>query len=299
MLYTLKQLRYLVAIADNLNISKAAKKLHISQPSLSAAVNQLESQFNTQFLIRYKAKGVALTPAGKQLVAEARRFLLHGEELAKNVGQYGDQLAGELSFGCYTTIAPFFIPKLLRQVQKKHPKLMLRAMERNLDEIQNDLFNGYYELAIIYNINLDPRISTRVIKKCKPYILVSREHPLAKRKQITLKELEDEPYIMLDLPNSRDYFKNIFSNNNVEPDVQHRTQSFEMLRCLVAQQHGYSILNLSPYNNSTYDNGKISCIQIAGRQKPLEIVLAQVDSLELTHRAQVFSDLCVKYFAST
>ena len=298
MLYTLKQLRYLVAIADHLNISKAAKMLHISQPSLSAAVNQLEAQFNTQFLIRYKAKGVALTPAGKQLVAEARRFLLHGDELAKNIGQYGDRLEGAFTLGCYTTIAPFFIPRLLRQVQNKHPNLQLRAMEKNLDEIQSDLFNGHYELAIIYNINLAAGLSTRIIKKCKPYVLVSRQHPLANRKKIALKELASEPYIMLDLPNSRDYFRNVFSKNNVEPEVRHRTQNFEMLRCLVAQQHGYSILNLSPHNHSTYDNGKVSCIEIAGRQKPLEIVLAQVEDLDLTHRAQVFSDLCVKYFAS-
>ncbi len=299
MLYTLKQLRYLVAIADHKNISKAAESLHISQPSLSAAIQQLENQFNTQLLIRYKAKGVALTPTGKQFVAEARQFLLHGDELAKNIGQYTNQLEGELTLGCYTTIAPFFIPNLLRHVKRKHPKLFIRSLEKNLDELQSDLFNGQYELALIYNINLDAGIDIQVLKQCKPYIILPKQHPLANRKQISLKQLADEPYVMLDLPNSRDYFKKVFSNNNVDPNIQHRTQSFEMVRCLVAQQHGYSILNLHPYSNRTYDSGRVSCIEIAGKQEPLEIVLAKVEKLKLTRRAQVFADLCMNYFGST
>ena len=299
MIYTLKQLRYLVAIADHNNISKAAKQLHISQPSLSAAINQLEDQFNTQFLIRYKAKGVALTPTGKQFVAEARQFLMHGDELAKNIGHYSNQLEGELTLGCYTTIAPFFIPNLLRHVKQKHPNLVIKTLEKNLDQLQNDLFNGRYELALLYNINLDFALETQILKQCKPYILLPKKHPLANRKRVALEELADEPYIMLDLPNSRDYFRKIFSNNNVDPNISYQTQSFEMVRCLVAQQHGYSILNLLPYNNTTYDNGRVSCVEISGRQEPLEIVLAQVKKLKLTNRAQMFKKQCENYFSTT
>ena len=299
MLYTLKQLRYLVAIADHNNISKAAESLHISQPSLSAAINQLEHQFNTQLLIRYKAKGVALTPAGKQFVTEARQFLMHGDELAKNIGHFTNQLEGDLTLGCYTTIAPFFIPSLLRHVKQKHPNLFIKSLEKNLDELQDDLFSGRYELALLYNINLDAGLKIEVLKKCKPYVLLPVTHSLASRKRISLKELADEPYIMLDLPNSRDYFKQVFSNNNVDPNVQHRTQSFEMVRCLVAQQHGYSILNLLPYSHTTYDNGTLACIEISGKQQPLEIVLAQVEKLKLTNRAQVFKKLCRDYFSSS
>ena len=299
MLFTLKQLRYLIAIADHKNISKAAQALHISQPSLSAAIHQLENRFNAQLLIRYKAKGVALTPTGRQFVAEARQFLLHSDELARNIGQYTNQLEGNLTLGCYTTIAPFFIPSLLRHVKRKHPRLSIRSLEKNLDELQNDLFSGLYELALIYNINLDSDISTRVLKQCKPHIVLPRQHPLAGRKKIALKQLADEPYIMLDLPNSRDYFTKVFDNNNVSPSIRHRTHSFEMVRCLVAQQHGYSILNLVPHTNATYDNGRVAIVEMAGRQEPLEIVLAQVKNLKLTRRAQVFADLCKNYFAST
>lgn len=298
MLFTLKQLHYLIAIADHKNISKAARALHISQPSLSAAIQHLENRFDTQLLIRYKAKGVALTPAGRQFVTAARQFLLHGEELEKNIGHYANQLEGQLTLGCYTTIAPFFIPGLFRHIKRKYPKLNIQSLEKNLDELQNDLFNGQYELALIYNINLDSEISTRVLKKCKPYIVLPRQHPLANRKKVALKQLADEPYIMLDLPNSRDYFKRVFDNNNVSPNVRHRTRSFEMVRCLVAQQHGYSILNLVPHSNATYDNGRVACVEMSGRQEPLEIVLAKVENLKLTRRAEVFSDLCKDYFAS-
>ena len=175
----------------------------------------------------------------------------------------------------------------------------MQSLEKNVEEVQNDLFNGQYERALIYNLNLDSDISIRVLKQCKPYIVLSKKHPLANRKKISLKELADEPYIMLDLPNSGDYFRKVFANNNVSPNIRHRTHSFEMARCLVAQHHGYSILNLVPYSNATYDNGRVACVEITGKQEPLEIVLAKVEKLKLTRRAQVFADLCRDYFAST
>ena len=224
MYYTLKHLRYIVEIAETKNITQAAYNLNISQPSLSAAINLLESQFDTQFLIRYKAKGVVLTPAGKKFVSKARQLLLHNDELTKSMGDFGKRMEGEITLGCYTTIAPFFIPNLLRVAKLKHPKLYIKSLEKNLDKLQNDLFSGRYELALLYNINLDKDIDTKILKQCKPYIILSRQHPLANRKRISLKELQDEPYIMLDLPNSRDYFRKVFSNNNVDPNIQYNTR---------------------------------------------------------------------------
>lgn len=298
MFYTLKHLRYLVEIAETKNISQAAFNLKTAQPSLSSAILHLESQINTQLLIRYKAKGVALTPAGKNFVAQARQLLLHTDELTKNMGDFGKKMEGEFTLGCYTTIAPFFIPDLLKQVKLNYPKLFIRAKEKNLDEIQYDLFNGVYELALLYKINLANGIKTITVKKCRPYIIISKQHPLANRKRIALKELTDEPYIMLDLPNSRDYFRNVFSDNGVSPNISHRTRSFEMVRSLVAQQHGYSILNLLPKYHTTYDGSQVSCIELAGKQKPLEIVLAHVEKLTLTHKAKEFSGFCEKFFQS-
>ena len=299
MYYTLKHLRYIVEIAETKNIAQAAFNLNIAQPSLTAAINLLEDQFDTQFLIRYKAKGVVLTPAGKKFVSRARQLLLHNDELTKSTGDFGKSMEGEITLGCYTTIAPFFIPNLLRHANLEYPKLFIKSLEKNLDKLQNDLFNGRYELALLYNINLDKDLDTKILKKCKPYIILPRQHKLANRKRIALKELQDEPYIMLDLPNSRDYFRKVFSNNNVDPNIQYHTRGFEMVRGLVARQHGYSILNLQPYNNATYDNASVSCIEIAGKQEPLEIVLAHVNNLKLTNRAKIFSTFCHDYFAKS
>ena len=296
MFYTLKHLRYLVTIAETKNISKAADVLNIAQPSLSAAIRQLENQFDTDFLIRYKAKGVALTPAGRKFVTEARQLLLHNDELTKNMGDFGKGVDGEITLGCYTTIAPFFIPNLLRRAKQTHPKLFIKTLEKNLDELQEDLSNGQYELALLYNINLDQNIKVRTLKKCKPYIVLSNKHPLSNRRRINLKDLCDDPYIMLDLPNSRDYFRKVFATNNVDPNIIYQTRSFEMVRCLVAQGHGYSILNLLPSHTSTYDGGEVSCVELVGKHAPLEIVLAQVNNLKITHRAKQFSEFCVRYF---
>ena len=296
MSYTLKQLKYFVIVVESGSISKAAEILHVSQPAVSFAINQLETQFDTQLLIRFKAKGISVTPSGQQLFGEAKQLLLHSEELANNISQFGRDISGKIGVGCYTTIAPFFIARLLRELKHSHPKLTVDIIENNLDHLQRGLFEGAYELALLYNINLDAKIEIKKLYHTDPYILVSKKHRLAKRKSISLRDVSDEPYIMLDLPNSRDYFRRVFSLNGIKPMIGYKSRSFELVRCLVAQQHGYSILNLRPSDNHTYDNGQVSCIEIKGDQEPLQIVLAKVLEFRLTKRAQLFSDFCSHYF---
>ena len=115
MQYTLKQLGYLVAVAQYGNISVAARHLFISHPALSTAIAQLESSLGVPLLIRHHARGVSVTPAGRKFLTRARSLLGHANELELLGRELGDSVRGQLIVGCFVTLAPFFLPRLLKE----------------------------------------------------------------------------------------------------------------------------------------------------------------------------------------
>ena len=111
--FTLVQLRYFAAAADLGSMTAASKVLMVSQSAVSTAVAQLEKELGVQLLIRQHARGLELTPAGRNFRQELRSFLNHSVELADSAARLGNSLIGDLTIGCFSTIAPFGLPTLL------------------------------------------------------------------------------------------------------------------------------------------------------------------------------------------
>ncbi len=119
MSFTLKQIRYFVAVAETGSITEAGRRLHISQPSVSAAIAELEDRFKVDLFIRHHAQGLSLTPAGARLFKDARSLLDHAEELRQGAVGLGQSMEGELHIGCFQTFAPIVMPR-------GHPRLRRR-----------------------------------------------------------------------------------------------------------------------------------------------------------------------------
>ena len=296
---TLKQLRYLVQVAESGSISLAARRLYISQPALSSAIFQLETNLGVSLLIRHHARGISLTPAGSKFLARARSLLGYADELEWLGRELGDSVRGEIVVGCFLTLAPFFMPKLLHKLQQSHPELYVRLIEGALDEVQDSLLSGNTEIALLYNIDLNPQLTVERMTQVQPYVVLPINHSLAKKQTISISALKNEPMILLDLPHSREYFQSLFSDAGIEPTIRHRTQSFELVRGLVGKGHGYSILNLQPRSNQTYDGGRVKYIPIETPKKDLAIAIAWPENIPLTRRAEVFIELCRRFFKSS
>ena len=145
MQYTLKQLRYLVAVAEYGNVSVAARHLLISQPALSTAIAHLESSLGVPLLIRHHARGVSVTPAGRKFLTRVRGLLSHANELELLGKELGNSVRGELIVGCFVTLAPFFLPRLLKKLHLSHPHLHVHLAEGALDQVQAALLAGETE----------------------------------------------------------------------------------------------------------------------------------------------------------
>ena len=299
MSFSLRQLRHFVCVAEHQNISSAARELFLSQPALSTSIVQLEEGLGLQLLIRHHARGVSLTPAGSTFVAQARSLIAHAEEVTNMGRALGESAQGILETGCFWTLSPFFLPGLLVLNRKRHPELEIKVSEGPLNELQRLLHNGNIESALLYDIDLDRNLACLPLTQVKPHVLLPASHPLANRADLSLKALQDEPFILLDLPHSRDYFLGFFGKQGFQPKVRHRSQSFELVRGLVASGEGYSILNLQPASRQTYDGGEVRCLPISEKVPALSVVLAHPAGLRQTRRAQAFAHCCQEYFKST
>ncbi len=278
-------------------MARAAAELNVSQPSVSTAVAKLEQQFGVQLFIRQHAQGVLLTPLGHRILNQARNLLRHAQDLQQTVGAAGDLVAGEIGIGCFTTLAPLFMPGLITDFTRRYPDTTIKLAEGIQDELLAGLLAGHFELALLYRLQIPDEIQIEVLASYEPYVLLPRGHALARRKRISLESLAREPLILLDVAPSRDYFTEIFRAHGLEPKVAFSSPSLEMVRGLVGRGQGYSILVTRPHGDQTYDGQDLVIRPIAEPNLPGEICLAWPHRSKPTRLTQAFAEYCAGWFA--
>ena len=212
--------------------------------------------------IRQRARGLALTAAGEEMLRDTRALLAHLDEVLDAAGGHVDQVRGTVRLACFVTLTPFVLPRLLSDLGARHPDLEVEVIETSAEAMRTVLRNGTAELALTYDLALGPGVDTEHLGVAAPYVALPPEHRLARRKSIRLTELTDEPMVLLDLPDSRDYFESMLVNAGVTPNIRYRSASYETVRGLVARGHGFSILNQLPAHGETYDGGTVSAVAI-------------------------------------
>jgi len=283
---TLTQLRYFVKAATQLSMTKAADELHIAQSAVSAAIGQLEQQIGTQLFIRQRARGLVLTAAGEEMLRDTQGLLAHLDEVLDHAGGSVGQLHGAVRLACFVTLAPFVLPRLLSDLGARHPGLEVEVIETPADAIPTMLRNGTAELALTYDLGLGAGVEAEHLGVAAPYLALPPDHRLSGRKSVRLAELAGEPMVLLDLPDSRDYFESMLAKAGVTPRIRYRSTSYEAVRGLVAGGHGFSILNQVPAHSGTYAGGAVAVVSIRDELPGLPIVLARLRSVRPTARAR-------------
>lgn len=289
---SLRQLDYFVAAAEAGTMTGAAQRLYVSQSAVSAGIGELEHQLGVQLLIRAKAKGLTLTTAGHLFLPQARDLLARSEELQAGMQEVGQTPAGRLVIGCFTTLAPFLLPRMLEEFAVAHPGVSLEFAEGSLTVLQHLLREGRCELALLYGVDIEAGIAFETLYSTEPHVLLPREHPLADREAVRLADLDGHSMIMLDVPPSRRYFSEVLADAGVVPTVRHRTESFEMVRSLVARGAGYSLLIQRPTLDVSYEGLAVQVRPIADGVPPLPVGLAWPSGSHPTRRAAAFAAFC-------
>ena len=292
-----RTLEYIVTTADTGSVTEAARQLNVSQPSVSSAIAHMEAELGAQIFIRHHARGMTLTVAGRRFVGEARLLLNHAREFGRNALALGDSLAGGITVGSFVTLATRFMPGLLAEFSQRMPGIMVNLEEGNQKEILDGLVSGRFEMALSYAYALTEEVAGELLAELPPYVLVSAEHPLAGRADVSLSELANEPFILLDLPHSREYFFNLFLICKIEPRIVYRSHSYELIRGLVGHGHGYTIHNAVPGTTFGYDGTRISVLPIRELLPPVQVMSLSLRRHTLRPAAQKFADYLREAFA--
>jgi DNA-binding transcriptional LysR family regulator len=298
--FTLVQLRYFVAAAECGSMTAAAERLVIAQSAISAAVSNLEKELRTQLFIRRRARGLTLTTAGERFLQQARDLLNHVTEVAEEARGSGHELSGPVAIGCFVTLAPLHLPPLLTAFAAAHPEVEVRVTEGESDELAGALRAGRIDFALSYDLGFDDDdIVREQVANAPAHVIVAATHPLADRKAVDLAELADEPMILLDLPHSRDYFWSVVTSAGLNPAVRYRARSYETVRSLVAQGHGFSVLNQVPLTAQTYSGGAVAALAIDSAYPPLDVVLARLSGVRQAARASALLEVARQVVADT
>ena len=293
--YTIRQLEYALSVLDHGTVAGAAATLGVAQPSISAAVAKLEDQLGLQLFIRHHAQGVTATVPGLRFLAEARGLVAQARDLQRQTEAAGSAVEGTLALGSFLTLAPAFAPQIIAGFRSLYPKVDFRLEEGTQDELFDGLRSGRHDLALIYRVDLPGDLEAVELATYAPYVLLPSEHRLA-RKQVALRTLAEEPFIRLDVQPSRTYFQRVLAAAGVQPKVAFSSPSLEVVRGLVAQGLGYSVLITRPHGDHSYDGKAVAICEIADAVERGVIVLASLKQMRKTRLAAAFENHCVRHF---
>ena len=218
----LRHLRYFVAVAETENVSRAALKLHISQPAVSRQVRDLEEEIGLPLLTR-AGKSVRLTDAGRMFLKEARAILEDTNQAVVKVRVVGGKRETELKVGDFPLVAARIMPRLLRDYQKAMPNVHVKLHDWPVEKEIAAVREGKLQLAIIIpplTGNWRRELRFEELMSLRVCLAVSCNHPFAQGKAVSLTEAAREPFVGLlheEYPQHRVYVDAIFARVKHKP----------------------------------------------------------------------------------
>ena len=293
--FTINQLAVFVAVAEAGTLSAAAERLHMSPSAVSAALTELERLLRAQLLHRMRAKGVTLTPTGELVLPRARLILHQAAELEADARGVGS-VTGRVRLGCYPSLAPTLLPVLMSSFLERHPDVRLEITEATQDQLTTALEAGALDVAIMYDLGLDPDLRRTPFAHLPPRVVLPADHRLAKRKRgLDIAELRDDPMVLLDAPPSAEHAYDCCARAGFAPKVAYRARTYETARSFVGRGLGWTLLLQRPSADVTYEGRAVAVKEIRKPQlDPVAIdVVAHRDTL-LNRASRTFVDHVVR-----
>ncbi|MBM4214662.1 MAG: LysR family transcriptional regulator [Gammaproteobacteria bacterium] len=238
----LKDLRYLVAIADTRHFGQAAERCFVSQPTLSAQLKKLEDYLGVPLVERQPRKAL-LTPAGAEIVARARRIVEASDEVVAIAQAHREPLAGRLKVAFLPTIGPYLLPVVAPRLRKTLPHLGLMLYEYQTATMLERLKAGEIDMGVLaLPVDLDGLASRRLYDE--PFVVAApADHPLAVRKQLKVGDLKGATLLLLEDGHClRDQALDVCNRIDVHEKQDFRATSIETLRQMVASGAGLTLM---------------------------------------------------------
>lgn len=294
---SLRQMEYFVAAAKSGTIAAASNQIHISSPSISAAIAHIEAELGVQLFVRHPSKGLALTPIGSVVLQHCEDLLERSSRLYEMASTSTNSIQGPLRVGCFQSLAPMIAPEVIFGFGRAFEKVQVEMVEGDQAVLIDKLYSLQIDLAITYDLQLAEDLSFEVLAQLPPYALLSELHPVAQQTAMTLEELAPLPMVLLDLPMSRQYFLSIFAKQGLTPNIVARSRSEEVVRSMVANGIGYSLFNVRPKSYQALDGKRNVRLRLAGEHRPMLLGLATYKPVKQSRLVEVFMQRCRSYIS--
>jgi LysR family transcriptional regulator, hydrogen peroxide-inducible genes activator len=241
---TITQLKYVLAVSEHQNFTKAAEKCFVTQPTLSMQIQKLEDQLDIQIFDRSK-KPIELTEVGRKIVNQAKNIVNEADRITDIVDQQKGFIGGEFKLGIIPTVMPTLLPMFLKSFIKRYPKIRLKIEELNTEEIKQRINDGHLDAAIAATPLKNEQIKERVLFY-EPYVgYIPSNHRLTSKKTIEVSDLDINDMLLLEDGHCfRDGVLNLCNAKKTKDlsEFQLESGSFEMLVKLTNEGMGMTIL---------------------------------------------------------
>ena len=246
----LKLLAHFVAIAEAGSMALAARRLHVSQPALSRQIRELERLLGVQLFDRI-GRRIALSADGAEMLARSRRLLAEAESLRARGAALGGGKGGVLRVGATPQFLEAAMPQVLTLYRRRHPEVEIRLFEGGGDRLMRGVEHGEFHIGIP-TLNVVAPLQGVLLYPLRVLAVMSRRHPLASRRVLSVAELKDEPLLILGSEfHTRQLFEAACSAAGAEPRVLLESRSPQSVIALAAAGHGVAIVpSVVPLNRA-------------------------------------------------
>jgi DNA-binding transcriptional LysR family regulator len=294
---SIKALRYFLSAASHGSLARAAEDMHVVPSAISSAVEQIEAEFRLKLLHRLPAKGVTPTAAGVKLLKRAQHLVDEYDSLMRHGSELGTSLSGSLSVGYYAPVAPAFLPAIAGPIMSANPDVTVSFVACDNDRAQAGLLGGEFDLIVFVAENVRAGIEYEELMVAPPYVLAAAGHRFAEVSCVQLTDLHGEPFVLLDLPFTSQYYRELLDHADIEPRIVATASTTEMVRSLVGSGTGISILNMRPLTDISYAGEGLIAVPLAAAVRPLRLVLGHLGGQQ-RRLANAFAQACRSHFAS-
>jgi DNA-binding transcriptional LysR family regulator len=288
----LNQLRVFYYAAKNLSFTVAAGELYITQPAVTAQIKSFEKFCNLK-LFKKKGRQIYLTDQGKSLYAYAARIFKCEKEIENAIDDMRELKRGILSLGTTKAYARYFMPLMITTFHKNYPNIKIQLNEGSSLDMIHSLLNFGIEVAVIAKAEDNPQVNFFPFSREEMAVILSRNHRLAKMKDITFSDLATVPFIMKEKGSgTRKLVEELFKAEQCMPDILMETSNTEFIKQLVQRGEGVSFLVKEAVAVELKEK-KLTSAPLKGPKVYLDVSIAYLKDQVLSPPARAFVDTLI------
>jgi DNA-binding transcriptional LysR family regulator len=289
MAFTLRQVQYFVAVAEQGSVTRAAQNLSISQSSVTEALKELETDLGVELFERHP-RGLTITHNGHQFLRHATKILASVSDARTSFSGQQSALSGTLNIGVTSLVAGYVLSDLLARYRRACPGIEVSAIEDNGGYLEHLLVGGELDVAVMVISNLRDRMALQAeILETSPYRLwLPMGHPLVSADIIGVADITREPLIMLTIDEIEENTGKLLSALGARPHVAFRTRSVEAVRSLVATGAGVALLPDLVYRPWSLEGDRIESRDVSGSLPVVQVGIVWRKGSSLPQAARDF-----------